>query len=59
MPVDLQIGVRVYQFIVDRLDDRRREQEVCRWMGQDRVPEAEIRTLFRAILSDVAALPPP
>ncbi|MEU3291595.1 GNAT family N-acetyltransferase [Streptomyces longwoodensis] len=30
-----------------------RDEEVCRWMGQDRVPEAEIRTLFRAILDDV------
>ncbi|MBX7554420.1 hypothetical protein K1Y78_42425 [Streptomyces sp. tea 10] len=26
MPLDPQTGVRVYQFIVDRLDDRRREQ---------------------------------
>lgn len=30
-----------------------RDEEVCRWMGQDRVPEADIRTLFRAILTDV------
>lgn len=30
-----------------------RDEEVCRWMGQDRVPEADIRTLFRAILDDV------
>ncbi|MFJ3946297.1 hypothetical protein [Streptomyces griseoaurantiacus] len=26
MPLDPQIGVRVYQFIVDRLEERRREQ---------------------------------
>lgn len=26
MSLDLQAGVRVYQFVVDRLDDRRREQ---------------------------------
>ncbi|MFF4934549.1 hypothetical protein ACFY2H_37570 [Streptomyces griseofuscus] len=26
MPLDVQTGVRVYQFIVDRLEDRRREQ---------------------------------
>ncbi|MFF9899193.1 GNAT family N-acetyltransferase [Streptomyces longispororuber] len=30
-----------------------RDEEVCRWMGQDRVPEADIRTLFRAILTEV------
>ncbi|MFC5959438.1 GNAT family N-acetyltransferase [Streptomyces pratens] len=30
-----------------------RDEEVCRWMGQDRVPEADLRTLFRAILTDV------
>ncbi|MEU4039407.1 GNAT family N-acetyltransferase [Streptomyces collinus] len=30
-----------------------RDEEVCRWMGQERVPEADIRTLFRAILTDV------
>ncbi|MGV9760323.1 GNAT family N-acetyltransferase [Streptomyces tricolor] len=30
-----------------------RDAEVCRWMGQDLVPEPEIRTLFRAILTDV------
>ncbi|MFD8522280.1 GNAT family N-acetyltransferase [Streptomyces capillispiralis] len=30
-----------------------RDEEVCRWMGQERVPEADIRTLFRAILKDV------
>ncbi|NEY36129.1 GNAT family N-acetyltransferase [Streptomyces sp. PRKS01-65] len=30
-----------------------RDEEVCRWMGQERVPEEEIRTLFRAILTDV------
>ncbi|MEV5884233.1 GNAT family N-acetyltransferase [Streptomyces sp. NPDC052020] len=29
------------------------DEEVCRWMGQERVPEAEIRTLFRTILTDV------
>ncbi|MFJ4003780.1 hypothetical protein ACIPWL_10020 [Streptomyces sp. NPDC090023] len=26
MPLDLQTGVRVYQFVADRLDDRRRDQ---------------------------------
>ncbi len=30
-----------------------RDEEVCRWMGQERVPEADIRVLFRAILTDV------
>jgi RimJ/RimL family protein N-acetyltransferase len=30
-----------------------RDEEVCRWMGQDLVPEEDIRTLFRAILADV------
>ncbi|MDK1344704.1 GNAT family N-acetyltransferase [Streptomyces sp. 378] len=30
-----------------------RDEEVCRWMGQERVPEADIRTLFRTILTDV------
>ncbi|MHA6765600.1 GNAT family N-acetyltransferase [Streptacidiphilus sp. PAMC 29251] len=30
-----------------------RNEEVCRWMGQERSPEAEIRTLFRAIQTDV------
>ncbi|MFD9903356.1 GNAT family N-acetyltransferase [Streptomyces sp. NPDC059063] len=30
-----------------------RNEEVCRWMGQERVPEADIRTLFRAVLTDV------
>ncbi|MER8222629.1 GNAT family N-acetyltransferase [Streptomyces sp. NPDC094143] len=30
-----------------------RDEEVCRWMGQERVPEEDIRTLFRAILKDV------
>ncbi|MFC9930074.1 GNAT family N-acetyltransferase [Streptomyces sp. NPDC127190] len=30
-----------------------RNEEVCRWMGQDLVPEADLRTLFRAILTDV------
>ncbi|MGV9251185.1 GNAT family N-acetyltransferase [Streptomyces sp. NPDC003697] len=30
-----------------------RDEEVCRWMGQERVPEEHIRTLFRAILTEV------
>ncbi|GAA2993322.1 MULTISPECIES: GNAT family N-acetyltransferase [unclassified Kitasatospora] len=30
-----------------------RNADVCRWMGQDLVPEPDIRTLFRAILTDV------
>ncbi|MEV7184626.1 GNAT family N-acetyltransferase [Kitasatospora sp. NPDC093102] len=30
-----------------------RKADVCRWMGQDLVPEPDIRALFRAILSDV------
>ncbi|MEU6173222.1 GNAT family N-acetyltransferase [Streptantibioticus parmotrematis] len=30
-----------------------RDEEVCRWMGQDLVPEPEIRELFRAILTDI------
>ncbi|MFG2602566.1 GNAT family N-acetyltransferase [Streptomyces sp. NPDC048514] len=30
-----------------------RNEEVCRWMGQDLVPEPEIRALFQAILTDV------
>ncbi|MET9443781.1 GNAT family N-acetyltransferase [Streptomyces sp. NPDC006610] len=30
-----------------------RDEEVCRWMGQERVPEADIRTIFRAILTVV------
>ncbi|MFQ6142323.1 GNAT family N-acetyltransferase [Streptomyces seoulensis] len=30
-----------------------RNEEVCRWMGQDLVPEPQIRELFRAILDDV------
>lgn len=30
-----------------------RTEEVCRWMGQDQVPEADLRALFRAVLSDV------
>lgn len=30
-----------------------RDEEVCRWMGQDRVPEEDIRALFRVILTDV------
>ncbi|MEU2060467.1 GNAT family N-acetyltransferase [Streptomyces sp. NPDC013455] len=30
-----------------------RDEEVCRWMGQELVPEPQIRELFRAILTDV------
>lgn len=30
-----------------------RDAEVCRWMGQDLVPEPRLRELFRAILTDV------
>ncbi|MGV9565753.1 GNAT family N-acetyltransferase [Streptomyces sp. NPDC003480] len=30
-----------------------RNEEVRHWMGQDEVPEAELRALFRAILTDV------
>ncbi|MFI9646342.1 GNAT family N-acetyltransferase [Streptomyces sp. NPDC052040] len=30
-----------------------RHEEVRRWMGQDEVPEQDIRTLFRAILTEV------
>ncbi|MEU8470682.1 GNAT family N-acetyltransferase [Streptomyces sp. NPDC029006] len=30
-----------------------RDEEVCRWMGQELVPEPEIRALFRAILDEV------
>ncbi|MFB0620164.1 GNAT family N-acetyltransferase [Streptomyces sp. AGS-58] len=30
-----------------------RDEEVCRWMGQDLVPEPEIRRLFHAILDEV------
>lgn len=30
-----------------------RDEEVCRWMGQDRIPEPEIRALFRLILTEV------
>ncbi|MET8624250.1 GNAT family N-acetyltransferase [Kitasatospora sp. NPDC004669] len=30
-----------------------RNAEVCRWMGQDLVPEPQIRTLFKAILTEV------
>ncbi|MFE3634314.1 GNAT family N-acetyltransferase [Streptomyces sp. NPDC059168] len=30
-----------------------RNEEVCRWMGQDLVPEPQLRDLFRAILTDV------
>ncbi|MGA4837802.1 GNAT family N-acetyltransferase [Streptomyces sp. G45] len=29
------------------------DEEVCRWMGQERVPEADIRTLFRALHTEV------
>lgn len=29
------------------------DAEVCRWMGQDQAPEADIRRLFRMILTDV------
>ncbi|GAA3736739.1 GNAT family N-acetyltransferase [Streptomyces tremellae] len=30
-----------------------RDEEVCRWMGQDLVPEPEVRVLFRTILTEV------
>ncbi|MEW2546598.1 GNAT family N-acetyltransferase [Streptomyces sp. NPDC047002] len=30
-----------------------RDEEVCRWMGQDLVPEPEVRALFRTILDEV------
>ncbi|WP_329586991.1 GNAT family N-acetyltransferase [Kitasatospora sp. NBC_01250] len=30
-----------------------RDEEVCRWMGQERAPEPEIRMVFRSILTDV------
>ncbi|WP_256641312.1 GNAT family N-acetyltransferase [Streptomyces murinus] len=30
-----------------------RDEEVCRWMGQDLVPEPQIREVFRAILTDI------
>lgn len=30
-----------------------RDEEVCRWMGQEQVPEEDLRKLFRAILTDV------
>ncbi|WP_329571198.1 GNAT family N-acetyltransferase [Kitasatospora sp. NBC_01266] len=30
-----------------------RNEEVCRWMGQELAPEPEIRALFRAIQTDV------
>ncbi|MFJ6665261.1 GNAT family N-acetyltransferase [Streptomyces sp. NPDC091383] len=30
-----------------------RDEEVCRWMGQDLVPEPQIREVFRAILDDI------
>lgn len=29
------------------------DAEVCRWMGQDLVPEPQLREVFRAILTDV------
>ncbi|MGW2917845.1 GNAT family N-acetyltransferase [Streptomyces angustmyceticus] len=29
------------------------DEEVCRWMGQDRVPEEEIRGIFQAILHEI------
>ncbi|MGX1760858.1 GNAT family N-acetyltransferase [Streptomyces lydicus] len=31
------------------------DEEVCRWMGQDRVPEEQIRTIFQAILNEIYA----
>ncbi|QMU76778.1 GNAT family N-acetyltransferase [Streptacidiphilus sp. PB12-B1b] len=30
-----------------------RNEDVCRWMGQELAPEPDIRALFRAILTDV------
>ncbi|MGW7819957.1 GNAT family N-acetyltransferase [Streptomyces puniciscabiei] len=30
-----------------------RNEEVCRWMGQELVPEPDLRALFRAILTEV------
>ncbi|WP_346346821.1 GNAT family N-acetyltransferase, partial [Streptomyces sp. SID161] len=30
-----------------------RDEEVCRWMGQDLVPEPQIREVFRVILTDI------
>ena len=30
-----------------------RNEEVCRWMGQEQSPEPVIRALFRAILTDI------
>ncbi|MEU6404266.1 GNAT family N-acetyltransferase [Streptomyces sp. NPDC046985] len=30
-----------------------RDEDVCRWMGQDLVPEPDVRALFRAILTEV------
>ncbi|MFV0131780.1 GNAT family N-acetyltransferase [Streptomyces sp. HMX87] len=30
-----------------------RNKEVCRWMGQDQAPEADLRSAFRTILTDV------
>ncbi|WP_336051866.1 GNAT family N-acetyltransferase [Streptomyces sp. CA2R101] len=31
------------------------DEEVCRWMGQDRVPEEQIRAIFQAILNEIYA----
>ena len=47
------------EFIPYRVEDEDafvgllRNEEVCRWMGQERAPEAELRALFRAVLTDV------
>ncbi|MEW2167702.1 GNAT family N-acetyltransferase [Streptomyces sp. NPDC007084] len=30
-----------------------RDEEVCRWMGQERVPEPDIRALFQLILTEI------
>ncbi|MYT32552.1 MULTISPECIES: GNAT family N-acetyltransferase [unclassified Streptomyces] len=30
-----------------------RDETVCRWMGQERAPEDEIRAVFRAILDEI------
>ncbi|GGV31197.1 GNAT family N-acetyltransferase [Streptomyces spectabilis] len=30
-----------------------RNEVVCRWMGQDQVPEPDLRTLYKAIFTDV------
>ncbi|MFC1411905.1 GNAT family N-acetyltransferase [Streptacidiphilus sp. N1-12] len=37
----------------DHFVDLLRNEEVCRWMGQERAPEQDIRALFRAIRTDV------